>query len=55
MKDSKLPKVTTKSTRRVGRGAGSGRGKTSGRGQKAKTPEANSPSLIHTTKVGKGH
>lgn len=34
MKDSRLPKVATKSAKRVGRGAGSGHGKTSGRGQK---------------------
>lgn len=34
MKESKLPKVKSKSAKRVGRGAGSGHGKTSGRGQK---------------------
>lgn len=34
MEINKLPKITNKSKKRVGRGAGSGRGKTSGRGQK---------------------
>ncbi len=31
---SKLPKITSKSAKRIGRGPGSGRGKTSGRGTK---------------------
>lgn len=34
MKLNKLPKTTTKSKKRVGRGYGSGRGKTAGRGTK---------------------
>lgn len=34
MKLANLPKITAKTKKRVGRGAGSGRGKTAGRGQK---------------------
>jgi large subunit ribosomal protein L15 len=40
---SNLPKITTKSFRRVGRGHGSGRGKTAGRGTKGQKARRNIP------------
>lgn len=47
MKESRLPKVKTKSAKRVGRGAGSGHGKTSGRGQKGQNAR-NKLSITHS-------
>lgn len=43
MELSNLPKITKKSLRRVGRGAGSGRGKTAGRGTKGQKSRGNIP------------
>lgn len=43
MKLSSLPKTTKKSTKRVGRGAGSGRGKTAGRGTKGQKARGKLP------------
>lgn len=55
MELSKLPKLTTKSKKRVGRGYGSGKGgHTSGRGAKGDNARGKNPLYFEGTKMRKG-